>query len=66
MASWEIRVSITGASETEKLSDIYRHARKIAIQIGIVLHLEGEIVSFIIQGHNQVTAVVPKPVLEYF
>ena len=33
----------------------YRHAWAIAIQMGIVLYLEGEIISFIIQGHNQFT-----------
>ena len=51
-------MSITGASETEKLADINpvnRHAWDIAIQMGIVLYPEGEIVSFIIQGHNQFT-----------
>ena len=35
-------------SETEKLADInpvHRHAWDIAIQMGIVLYLEGEIVS---------------------
>ena len=45
-------------SEMEKLADINpirRHAWDIAIQMGIVLYLEGEIVSFIIQGHNQFT-----------
>ena len=42
-------VSITGTSETDKLADInpvHGHARDIAIQMGIVLHPEGEIVSF--------------------
>ena len=41
-------VSITGTSETEKLADInpvHRHAWDIAIQMGIILYLEGEIVS---------------------
>ena len=58
MASLKIRVSITGASETEKLADknpVHRHAWDIAIQMEIVLYLEGEIVSLIIQGHNQFT-----------
>ena len=58
MASEEIRVSITGASDTEKLADInpvHRHAWDIAIQMGIILYPEGEIVSFIIQEHNQFT-----------
>ena len=58
MVNWEIRVSITDASETEKLVDINlvrRHAWDIAIQMGIVLYLEGEIVSFIIQGYDQFT-----------
>ena len=53
-----IRVSITGASETEKLADInpvHRHAWDIAIQMGIILYPEGEIVSFIIEGHDQLT-----------
>ena len=51
-------LSITGASEMEKFADINpirRHAWDIAIQMRIVLYLEGEIVSFIIQGHNQFT-----------
>ena len=43
---------------TEKLADIspvHRHAWDIAIQMGIVLYLEGEIISFIIQQHYQFT-----------
>ena len=55
VASKEIRVSITGASETEKLADInlvHRHAWDIAIQMGTILYPEGEIVLFIIQEHN--------------
>ena len=42
----------------EKLADInpgHTHAWDIAIQMGIVLYPEGEMVSFIIQGHNQFT-----------
>ena len=45
-------------SKAEKLADInsiHRHAWDSAIQMGIVLHLEGEIVSFIVQGDNQFT-----------
>ena len=54
----KIRVSITSASETEKLANINpvrRHAGNIAIQMGIVLYHEGVIVWFIIQGYNQFT-----------
>ena len=48
----------TGASETEKLAEtdpVHRHPRDIAIQMWIVFYLEGEIVSFIIQGNNKFT-----------
>ena len=37
------------------MNAVHRHAWDIAIQMGIVLYLEGEIVSFIILGHNQFT-----------
>ena len=47
--------SITSTSKMEKLADInpaHRYAWDIAIQVGIVLYPEGEIVSFIIQEQN--------------
>ena len=41
--------------ELADISSVHRQAWDIAIQMGIVLHNEGEIVSFIIQGPYQFT-----------